>query len=591
MSLPESTTARRPWPAFFLNSEPAARIVVLFLMGVFALESYLLFGRAGGYPRPMLAAWGVTLLALLTVPWWSRRCAPAYPEPRWQIPATALKMVWLMAGAVAILALWPRSVRLDHGYSQDEIRSLDLAYRYSREFPVEHPDDKMEPVGARRIVAGHVTAQAASQLLKQNPRQAERLDGRRARTLPWVAGLLTVGGVVLLAAAMGSPRAGLAAGLIMAMHPQHVRLSCEVMDDSLELLGFATALLCLFQGLRTNRWRWWLALAVVQACCLALFHPGMISVPLCSLAAVIVIATNGGRLRDRFAVGLRLLPVLAIAGLGWMLPFNFAPEAGNSLLPWDGWGRMLSGVPWTADGSGAGISIGSMVGDAAWRGVVFYGLLPLCLVAGLYFMLRQDWRTRLVGILALAGIGLALNGSLPGFLLVLFPLVLVWGGVGIYRLLPDVARLAHAPLMIAVIFVVGTSPALNRMMQKPLDPLREVARAARPDANRSSSSAVLGVDGDLAKVYDPDVRLVETAAELNALADAAFENDQPLYVYEPLVLPQTGDVPRIHSELTTGGRFVAEREFHGWDGRTSYRLYRYESREQIIRLNVKPDRK
>ena len=120
------------------------------------------------------------------------------------------------------------------------------------------------------------------------------------------------------------------------------------------------------------------------------------------------------------------------------------------------------------------------------------------------------------------------------------------------------------------------------------DAARDVATAARPDKNAGSAAAAPGPLMNAARVYDPDVRLLESAAELNALADAAFENDQPLYVYEPLKAEETGEAAGIHRELATGGRFEPVREFHGMDARTSYRLYRYQSREQIIRLNVKP---
>ena len=123
-------------------------------------------------------------------------------------------------------------------------------------------DRKAEPTGGNRLVLDHVAAQIAGNFLGQNPRLNESLNPRTARAIPWTAGVLSAGLVVLLSAALGSPRAGLAAGLIMAMHPQHVQWSSEISDAALSQFFFGTVLLCLLNAMRTNAWRWWTALGL-----------------------------------------------------------------------------------------------------------------------------------------------------------------------------------------------------------------------------------------------------------------------------------------------------------------------------------------
>ena len=71
---------------------------------------------------------------------------------------------------------------------------------------------------------------------------------------------------------------GFLAGLLLAVHPWHVRFSVEMRGYSAMLLALTLGVIFLLLGLRDGRWRWWLASAAMNLWALLAFA-GCLYVP------------------------------------------------------------------------------------------------------------------------------------------------------------------------------------------------------------------------------------------------------------------------------------------------------------------------
>jgi hypothetical protein len=175
----------------------------------------------------------------------------------------------------------------------------------------------------------------------------------------------------------------------------------------------------------------------------------------------------------------------------------------------------------------------------------------------------------------------------------LLALCLAWAGDGLIRLFPRQRRVQHAPLFAAMIYVVATMPALQRLISVPLQPLRSVL-ASIDSMIKGSPEAMTATYGRAAfdaEKYDGLVIVVDLPQKLNALIDTAHERGVPLFVYHTVADGASPEWRTLTRQLETGGQFRLIREFPALDPGNNYRLYQYEPREQIIRLKVKPEEK
>lgn len=535
----------------FLNRrEPGARWLLMLLAALLVVELILLWAtqnlESSGISPLQFIPPAAAAAALALQRWWSLPASPAFPYPKWDIPPATKRWVWMMAGAIALLAAWPRSARLNHGFNDEEVSTLQ------RTAFVEKKLD-----GSSRYSLNQTAAHATVRLSGGMPR-SERI----ARTVPWIAGLLTIGIVVLLGAQLGSPRAGITAGLILALHPQHVQWSSQVSDVTLQQCGVCLYLLLLVNALRTNGWHWWFTAAFAMI-------PFLAGKPITgmTLAAVSVIAgavawkcSAAGR-EEKLAACLRPLAALAIACCFWMWPCDLLLP-GLSLSPpfSETWLQLTTG------------------GESNLSARVFaFGIYPILVAAGLYFMLKQDWRARTAGILILLTLPFMLVSG-KTIAAVLLPLALTWSGTGLARLTP---RFVHAPVIIAVLCVFVMSNRLHYVMATPENPAREAAMTAREKAGTVTAAAFRS-GGEALQFYDKSVRIVETPEELKKLTDAAFDADTPLLVY----VNRTGTRDTILSEVESGDCFQFRGEFSAANPENTVRLYEYRPVEQIIRLNI-----
>jgi hypothetical protein len=573
------------WRDFLNRREPGARwmLVLLALAVILETANLVRLLNTHDHPGPVMLDYtviAVSLAALACCRWWSLPSVPAFSGPEWEVPSAARRWTWFMALAIALLALWSGMQRMKQGFTVDELSQLQSS---SQSVKTAGDADATRPC----LMADQLAAHFAVSVMQQDPDAKTRPVEWAARVFPCAAGVLAAGLVVLLAAALGSPRAGLAAGLIFALHPLTVQWSSEVSDFSLRLLAMGAVLFCVIRALHTNCWRWWLALSAAEAVFLLGSLHGRLELLVLFLIVSLVLGTSPESPRVRLSHVLRLLASLALAGLALTIPLNLVLKPfGADPSYADVWARLVSGIVYTGppDDSAAGANIRNIVSEAVWRWPVLMVILPLAVVGGLYFMSRQDWRTRIVAGMFLFGLcGLREDFSVTAVLLL--PVVLAWAGVGLMRLFPLQRRLVHAPLFVALVYLMGTAPARQRMLSIPRQPLREVL-ASVP----GNSATVAGFGRTFSPYLERTrgLRKLDKPADLSALVDVAYAKDLPLFVMHSLADRTLPPYELLCNELETGRRFVLAGEFNAFDPNDSIRLYRYQPREQTINIRLEP---
>lgn len=638
------------WQEFRGSRDPASlRLLFLFILLTTGLGIYLIAG-----PRPWeqsivkrLTAgkelkveqfvqvgvwWGAaagflaSLIALATVRWWSRPHTAPFPDLQ---PASRsmVRWTWIFALAATLLSVWPRYARLDHSLWTDEEYHL-RTYVLGTWQPGtdENAPLKLDAVTWPEAIFGNekgnnhvwssIEVRLGHLLGGHGWGPDTSFSERSLRLFPFVSGLLTVGAVVLLGAALGSPRAGLAAGLILALHPWHVRWSVEIRGYSTMLFGITAGLICLLLALRTNRWRWWLGYAAAQTLFLLCFAGSFYVVVAQNAAALLLIRTAPAPGPVRLAAASRLITagilsfIPAALILGPHVPQIAAYlKSSHDYAPigaaWfnDLWTHLVTGLRPSGDlpGSSQGIGLSDLTAAAPWKKSLIYGLVPLLLAGGLVRLFRQDWRTRLVaGTLAGAGTLAIVHNALSGsaflswyllYLLPLFVLGLAWAAQGLATLSPR--RLVSLPLVLAVLYSVLTAPALTKIMHVPRQPIREVITAMRgkapalQESNPAILTASFGGGARQMLSYDPHLRVLKSPGDLNDLTNLAATSGRPLFLCFRDLNGMAAEEPQLLAAVTGDPRWQRLPDIMGMEAMWSYELYRF-APESIGRIGLKP---
>ncbi|MDB6071266.1 MAG: rane protein-like protein [Verrucomicrobiales bacterium] len=643
--MPESFQAK--WRKFRETCDPASvRILIVFAFLETLLSIYLIAGpnpwessiikriAAGKSLRlehfiviglwwGCLLGWIGTLIGLATSRWWGRPQTGIHPDLN-PIGPKAAKWTLIFAMAAMALAVWPRMARLHHSLWNDEEYHL-RTYVLGNWEPKGDGTLKLDAVTWKQAIFGnekgnnHIWASIESRI-------GHRLSGNDwsdtttfsetgLRALPFASGILTVGVLVLLGAALGSPRAGLAAGLILALHPWHVRWSVEIRGYSTMLFASTAGLFCLLRAFQTNRWRWWLGFALAQTLTLLSFAGSVYVVAAQNLVAFSLIAWSGAAGPVRLGSAARLLvagilsfiPVALIMGphvpqiAQYLKSSHDYAEIGRGWFI-DLWSHLSTGLRPTGDapGSTMGISAGDLIQAAPWKRWILNALLPAFLLAGLFQMTKQDWRTRLVGAtLLLAGILAVVHNSLSGsafmtwyviYLVPLFALAVAQGALLLGKLRPN--TLGSLPLIVAAGFSVVTAPALGRIMQVPRQPIRETVAAMRgisPALQEADARVLTASFGDGARQmlsYDPRLKVLKTPEELQALIQQATDGPNPLFLCFRGPASMATESPALLQAVLTDPRWLKLPSVQGMEAMLSYDLYRF-APEAIEKIELK----
>ena len=586
------------------------------------LEQFITTGLWWGALTGLLA----TLIGLGTVKWWSRPQVPVFPD----LHAPSLKAVrwtWFFALIAMLLAIWPRWSRMDHSLWNDEEYHW-RTYAWGTMKPDADGKPKFDAItwsealflnekGNHHPLAS-VESRLGHALTGHHWGPESTFSERGLRIFPFISGILTVGILVLLGAALSGPRAGLAAGLILALHPWHVRWSVEIRGYSTMLCAVTAGLYFQLRAFQTNQWRWWLGYALTQFLCLASF-PGIVYVVAAqNLVGLAVIAWSPLPRSVRLGSASRLITAGICAFVPTALLYGpHVPQLAAYLSAsheyaligssWfmDLWSHLVTGLRPGSDpaGSSAGICLDDLLGAAPWKSWIFFGLVPVIAAGGLIALLKQDWRTRFVsGSLLLAGllaIGHNIRSGSPFltwyllYLLPLFSLSLVQAAVLISKWRPR--SLASLPLITAVLFSLFTSPALERMMHVPRQPIREAVAAMRGVAPALSNAdshvltASIGTSARQMLSYDPGLHILETLPELNLLTEKALVGKQPLFLCVRGPAAVALENPELLAAVTSDPRWQALPPVLGMEALLSYDLYRFApDTMESIRLQPKP---
>ena len=585
------------------------------------------------------AALSVILIVLGLQRWWSLPAAPVQSDHGKPVLAPAARRwVWVMLAAVTILAMWARSPRMDHSLWNDE--AMHVRYYVWGDPSGKNPDaPHFEPVTWKEAVflnkkgnnhiGSSLEARAAHALTGGTWDGRTPFVERNLRLFPWLSGLFTVALTGLLGAALGNPRTGLAAGLILAVHPWHLRWSVELRGYSTMLLGVMAGLWCLLRAMQTNRWRWWLGFAAAQAVVLLWFAGAVYIVAAWNAVALATTVRSRAAWSDRMASALRLVtagafslvPVALIMGpsVPQILAYlkgqhNYAPMDGTWFH--DLWTHVLTGLRAKGDppGTSGGIGWPDLFTGAPWRGPLLQWVLPVAAAGGAVALLRQDWRTRLVALSILGATAVAcLHNKLSGaamlnwYLIYLAPLsalALAWAGHWVARRFPDSSRAQFAPLLVAGLYAAATAPALARQQHIPRQPIREavaLVRGEAPDLTPDPDivTAAFGTSAGQIRLYDPAVHLVTDVAALRSLAEKCREEGRVLWVYlfnrPGAEAPDPADKdaapwPAMLEYVEDGADFERVGTVPGMEAMWTCTLYR-SSAETVIRITPQPAEK
>ncbi len=564
------------------------------------------------YNYYMAAANAVLLVGLLgTSPWWLR---PTVPQPGTPPGARPDAFSWaVLAFSAAALCYWA-GPRLDHSLWGDEEYTFRRNFfgEYRRAEPL-NPDSplKLERVSWLDTVYGykepnnHIFQSILSRLchdfwVKHVWKDCDVQVGEVALRLPpFAAGLLTLPALLALGAALGSPRAGAFAGLLLAFHPWFQRYASEARGYSVVMLLTVMGVLTLILGLRTGKWRWWILYGLAQFLMLWTYITAAF-VPLALNAFALGWLAWGwfreGRRGWALSNGARLLVcnlLSAMAFLQMMLPC--IPMLRDYLAKGEGVPERMD-LPWFLDV--LGYFIGGMDGVRHWSGDHYYswetlarlhpvlvwtGLILTCSLAVLGFALlaaRNSGTARLTAVWILLPLGLALlHGQVSGsyyyawYLIFALPCFALAWGLGADQLGTWLAARPiwkntppSAPLVstIVAVLALGTLAPhlwgqLTFQRASPVEPLRDSVDLIRKlpacypyDKDTKTVTAMFLMP---TAAYDPAGIKINTLEELRALEDYALKHNRILAVHYGAADLAQAKFPEIMAEMDGPGKF------------------------------------
>ncbi len=493
-------------------------------------------------------------LGAATVRWWGPEPAAAGgPAPVSRLP----RLFWIGLALVLAAGAWWRVPRLTHSLWNDEAYAA-RAYVYGVQ--EARPDGTLhhKPVSWKTALFlnekgnNHVwcSLEARASLFlwqKLTGRPADALSEAAMRLPALLSSLATLAALALLGAQLGCWRSGLLAALVLALHPWHLRYSCEVRGYSTMLLASLVMLICLLRALREPKWRWWLGFAAAELVSLLAFA-GSVYLPVLLNAGALFLLW---RRRD-LPRAARLLVASVPAAIVFL--WIFAPSipqlreylkgyADRGLYQmsagWfaDLWSCLACGFPWSTPDIAAqpGVSLSLLASHSLLASIFFLGLLPVVLLLHLVRRVRISAESALVtlALLGATALGLVHNqfSRAPVVVWYFLPAVL-WFALGLGHIWrAGVARwVVLASLVPAALFIFLTAPPRDAMAHRDRQPMRQVVASLRSHFP-GARTGVFSVSDRQIVLYDPSVTVLKTPADLDALEQRAAAEKKPLIIY------------------------------------------------------------
>lgn len=509
------------------------------------------------------------LILAATARWWAtptrNAAAPSWcvrgPSPRWFWPLVVLAMAMTcMQGVFRInQSLWDdedTSVRL---FIHGEIRKDD--------------DGKLEEKTPNwqstffhyRKPTNHQLQTILSRISHDTWKSLARPEGLRlsepVMRLPVLgAALLSIVSLALLLRRLGFARAAVAAALLLAIHPWHVRYAIELRGYMFSMALWPLLLLLMLEAVERRRWTWWLGYG---ACGFLLLYANPVSLnalALTNLMALVLVIIRNRTCTNPWEQPVRLVVVNAMAGMLYlqlMLPCVpqlreyletnlsqglLTPRWHNNLtshfftgIPWNNSDSAAAGLPefrWIAESNPA-----FYLGIASLAGIlVLLGLLRLAC--------RQPAGWAIAALFVVPGITLYafarwkgnylyewyLIGSLPGLIALLaLGLDAATSKLGkFHSYLPPAA-------MLAVILALGFSTREARawLMENSVQPMKESVLFIRPTLDpydpRQAEILTARMHSPV-RSYDPHAMPIESVAGFVEMMKLSDQSQRPLYV-------------------------------------------------------------
>jgi hypothetical protein len=429
----------------------------------------------------------------------------------------------------------------------------------------------------------------------------------------FAAALLSVAMIGVFVRNLGFPRAALAAALLLAIHPVHVRFGADGRGYAFMVLFTIVGAWCLLHALRAGRWRWWIGYGASQLALLWV-HPASLYVPLALAVAGALGIWRGTDSREARLAQLARLAVVnamaAIAVLQVMAP-NFAQglalmpewrkeEADPDTLVRRIWLFLATGLPQnmprSPDETETLPTLRSLWGGGAWVRVTAMGVLPALAALGAVRALRRPGAGRFVLLGVAAAVPLTLlHRSFSGFLLIerftlyglaaLVPFLAIGAEALVAALVPKRFERIAVPIGLAAAlgaFAAFLAPQTRVLLEQPHMPTRELA-AFLTEAGRGVPGGILragaGIGGQVLNVYDPHLEHVESREALAQLCARARSEGRPLYVlYGYHHANHTGRFAELFRELDDRRSFEPVARFSGIENEFVYRVLRYTGR-------------
>ena len=572
---------------------------------------------AGLWWASLVNAFGCAAL-LATARWWARPLAgerasargPAPSPPPRRRPSHAWLAVVLAAMVLALglrLPLAQKSLWWDEGWT---IRQVAVGWWEPSNGPFS--ELRFKEGGLSRALwywekpTNHVLYSVSAWTSLAGWRAVSGADPRAFDELAYrlpslVASALSVGVIALLVRGFGLPGAALVAGLLLAIHPWHIRYGVDGRAYGLVILFTLAGALGLSRWLRSLAWRDLLLYAGSQWL-LIWTYPFAAFVTLgygiAALAALRLDPARAGLrwpLAARFAVvhvavAMGLLQVLA-PNLTQLPIWNYQGGIGPAVLR-ELWTGLTVGMIPTGDAASfaAGIpNVASLAEARPWLSPLLFGLFPLLLAFGFArACARGPGAAAPLAGLALAGAtSLAATQALEQhfyarFASFLLPGVVVCLAVGVDGLLAPLARAgprgrvaAAAGLAAALLaYQALVWPQTRLLLLHPYAPMRDVAERL---AELAPDDAVLrvgvGLGGGMPRLYDPSIVYAEEATQLAELCEQAAERGRTLHAFYGYPVANSNRYSAV-AVLEDPRWFEPVAQLWGIEPELSYRVFR-----------------
>jgi hypothetical protein len=509
----------------------------------------------------------------------------------------------LLAGALAVGA-WERWPKMHHSLWNDEEYAVrrfahgaweqekDGTWKFE---PVTWVDTLFESRNGNNHVMNSLMMRVsldAWRAITGSPREA--FAEYVVRLSSYAAALITLFMIFLLGKELGSPLAGVAGTWLLALHPWHVRYSAEARGYSMMMCFLCLSLYGLLLALRTNKLRWWLLFGLGEAVYLLSFPGALMIAAFVNLIALIELIRQRGWQKLGTLIAMNLLGAtfvlqLMLPNIPQMLIFLKEPQPNYVTDVWQ-WYRDLGSVlviGWPYENFFPDTHRGT---DWLHEGQQFFFSSKLTSVAllllagaGLLVALMKGAAARMVIIAPVlaAAVTCAVNVH-PGAPMTVWYLIflLIPAVLALPMLVEEVAGTVRwkwtSTLLVAwLVFRYGTATSHARATVRDVDrqPVREVVALIRTQSS-DAMTATFGVSDRQSAIYDPRVRLLSSAADLDRVIADSRAAVRPLYIFYCSDQHSRPRVPDVYARVAESGEFERVGDLPGTEELFSYHVYR-----------------